>query len=76
LPKRSYAVGIHLLKNFWMTGVGTTPARTTRRSPSLPVPRWNDSSFSIGPRLRASGANPEWLSIWSWTLPSRSMNCV
>ena len=44
--------------------------------PSLPVPRWKDSSLSMGGMLRASGAKAERESILSWNLPSRSMNWV
>src|ERR1041384_1977292 len=47
-----------------------------RIRPLLPVPRWNDSSLSIGFMERDSGSNADVESMVSWNFPSRSMNCV
>ena len=55
---------------------GTTPAVMMRRRPLEPVPRWKDSSLSMGPMLAAKGLNAEVESMPSWNLPSRSTNIV
>ena len=55
---------------------GITPALMILRSPFDPVPRWNDSSLSIGPIEAASGLNAEVESIPNWNLPSLSTNIV
>ena len=55
---------------------GITPALMIRRRPLEPVPRWKDSSFSIGPMLAARGLNAEVESMPSWNFPSRSTNMV
>ena len=76
MPKRSYAVESHLLMYFWKSGPGTRPAFAIRCKPMCPVPMWKPSSLSMGPIERASGANADVESMFSWNFPSRSTNSV